>query len=510
MAAALFVAAVMFPVVTGAARAGVTAPCAGTDWAMFGHDPARPFASPDTCISPTTVATLAPKWFFDTGSPVTAQPAVVGGTLYVGAFDGKFYALDAATGAERWSFDVSQYDQERTDYGKIDDSAAVVSLLGREMVVFGGGDTLFVLDATTGKLVSNVSSLCLDRLDPTCQGRSGIVSEIESSPAVIPWTNGDDLVLVGQDSNEANPSPVEGLVAVVLAPDGSLTPLWQFDPETLSPTTSGLAPLETTPTDHGCSDVWSSPTVDVTTGTVVFGIGNCNHPTGPTQDESTIAVDLTTGALKWQAEPIPYTAQEDLDFGATPNLLDGGLVGEGGKDGVYYGYPLASGPPATWQATVATPSGIGGIIGSTAVGQVHTTEGPHQAVFADTAIPVAQGNPQASITTDATNPTQAMGVHAIDAVTGKVLWNAPVGPSFGAAVYDHGVVFTPDTTNDSLIAFDADTGIPLRVVPLDAPPSSPVAISGDWVYEGAGTTESSPPLSELAGLGGIWGLQTAA
>lgn len=508
MAAAIGVAAAMLPLVVGSAKAGVVDRCIGSDWPMFGHDIGRSFASRDLCITPTSAATLAPKWFFNTGSPVNAQPAVEGSTLYAGAFDGTFYALDTATGAKRWSFDVGAWDREHTDYGKIDDSAAVARFSrAHRVVVFGGGDTVFALDAATGRLLSHV---CLDRLDPTCQGGSGIVSEIESSPAVVPWTNGDDLVLIGQDANEADHSPVEGLVALDLAPDGALTPLWQFDPETRQ-TTAGLAPVEPSgPTEHGCSDVWSSPTVELSpnpgTGIVVFGTGNCNHPdpTKPYQTESTFAVDLATGAFRWQASPIRADNQRDLDFGATPNLLDGSRVGEGGKDGVYHVYDLASGAPA-WHATVATPSGIGGMIGSTAVGRI----GSDQAVFADTAIPVAQNDVAGSIQNDAANPQQAMGVHAIDAATGTVVWNTPLGPSFGAAVYDDGVVFSPDTTNDSLVALDADTGRPLRVIPLDAPPSSPVAVSGDSVYEGAGTTESSPPLSTLAGFGGIWGFQTA-
>ena len=52
--------------------------CAATDWTMFGHDNARSFASPDTCITKLNAALLRPKWFFNTKSPVTAQPAWVG------------------------------------------------------------------------------------------------------------------------------------------------------------------------------------------------------------------------------------------------------------------------------------------------------------------------------------------------------------------------------------------------------------------------------------------------
>ena len=145
-------------------------------------------------------------------------------------------------------------------------------------------------------------------------------------------------------------------------------------------------------------------------------------------------------------------------------------------------------------------------------------------MFAATAIPISDIDPQGSLQNDLQNPNQAFGVHAIDAVTHQVVWDAPVGPAYGAAVYDNGVVFVPDTFTDSLIALDADTGAILRVQPLDAPPASPVAISGNSLYLGAGTTENgasvlSDPTAlftdpsgtlfgTLSAFGGVWGFTT--
>src|SRR5690349_8180699 len=86
------------------ARASLPPACAASDWPMFGHDIGRSFASPDHCISNVTAAGLAPSWFFNTQSPVTAQPVVAGGVVFAGDFAGIFHALVAspktATGAE--------------------------------------------------------------------------------------------------------------------------------------------------------------------------------------------------------------------------------------------------------------------------------------------------------------------------------------------------------------------------------------------------------------------------
>src|SRR5207302_2249937 len=69
------------------------------DWSTFGHDIRRPFAAPGACssIDAGNVATLQQKWHVDTGAPVTAQPVVKDGVLYVGSSKGRFYAIDAST-----------------------------------------------------------------------------------------------------------------------------------------------------------------------------------------------------------------------------------------------------------------------------------------------------------------------------------------------------------------------------------------------------------------------------
>ncbi len=49
---------------------------------------------------------LQPAWAepFKTGGKIWSTPAVDEGTLYIGSFDRKLYALDAATGAKKWEF----------------------------------------------------------------------------------------------------------------------------------------------------------------------------------------------------------------------------------------------------------------------------------------------------------------------------------------------------------------------------------------------------------------------
>ena len=483
------------------ARAVPAVAAPSCDWPTFGHDLGRSFASPAGCntISDLTAPTLHPKWHVDTGSPVTAQPAVVGGTVYVGSAGGVFYAVDATSGTVKWTFNVT--DQSQNDYGKITSSAAVADVQGSRVVVFGGGATLYVLDAATGQLLA---SQCVDP-DPVRNCGSGSQTvEIESSPAVVAKGRGPATIVVGMDFNEDRNVGRAGVLNFTLSHNANgwqLTPVWKYDPETHLTYTSD--PLHAGGLGDGCGNVWSSPMVDAATNLVVFGIGNCDVPAaGVTESVNGIALD--TGVLRWSYEPRPDPNQADsldLDFGATPNLLPSGRVGEGGKDGVYYSF--GEDGTLNFAAPVATGSDIGGMIGSTALGKANGKA----AVFASSAFPFHTGQPDVSLQENLQNPGHATGLHAIDAATGQKLWDAPAAPAYGAAVYSGGVVFLPDTFSFSMQAYDANTGVPVWVFPLGQAPASPPAVTGNSIYFGSGVSEAGLPV--LGSIGSIWGFQTA-
>ncbi len=52
-------------------------------------------------------------WRFKTAGFVTSSPAVAAGLVYVGSGDHYFYAVDAATGQERWKFKTRPFNIER-------------------------------------------------------------------------------------------------------------------------------------------------------------------------------------------------------------------------------------------------------------------------------------------------------------------------------------------------------------------------------------------------------------
>jgi len=110
---------------------------------------------------------LEKRWEFATGGAInTSSPAVVGGTAYIGSQDGKLYAVDIATGRQKWAFSAG---------GRIESSPAVA----QGVVYFG---------AHNGKVYA-VDSVRGDKLWEFATG-----DRVESSPAVI-----DGVVYIGSD-----------------------------------------------------------------------------------------------------------------------------------------------------------------------------------------------------------------------------------------------------------------------------------------------------------------------
>jgi outer membrane protein assembly factor BamB len=101
------------------------------------------------------------RWRLKIG-PSESSPLVVDGTVYVGDWNGKLYALSAASGATRWTFQAGD---------KIKDAVALSG--GR--VYFGSYDHhVYALNAKTGKLVWKASA----------QQRLGGLGTFYATPAV--------------------------------------------------------------------------------------------------------------------------------------------------------------------------------------------------------------------------------------------------------------------------------------------------------------------------------------
>ena len=503
------------------------------DWASFRNGPGNHGASSCDEIGLTNVATLVPHQLYRTRDSVTSTPAVVDGTLYVGAWDGTFYAFDTQTLGlgdpslaggpvptiePKWTFEID--DDNDVSFGRIVSSPTVTDIAGTRVVLFAGGATVYALDAATGL---PLTQLCLDpRSDALaapagrCGGSADDI-EVESSPIVVPHPDESVRILIGQDNHNRPGLGRTGVVKIRLKKldsAWSMTPEWKFDPEArVAYDEDGEGPdflTHLSGSGDGCGGVWGTPAVDFDHDVVVFGTSSCNRtPAGGvmnTEDvagEKVYAVHYSTGEELWRYNPPrPYGSRTDDDFGASPQLftVGGSLVaGAGGKDGWYYAIDVASG--ALRWATHMGQSGhassglaIGGVLGSPAVGVANGKP----ALFVTTAIstpvgaPLDQGSPQSLDTSLAEDPGRMLSIHALDASTGAIIWRSPLTrQTYGHPTYANGIVFVTSTVGFSVEAIDANTGIPLwRSNPLNGAPSSGVALTDKGIFVGAGTRQT--------------------
>ena len=105
------------------------------------------FGSGDNNVYAVDAATGAERWKFTTGNVVHASPAVSNGVVYVGSWDRNLYALDAGSGKEIWRF---QTGNDTTIYNQVGIASSAAVAGG--IVFFGCRDGHFyAVDATSGK-----------------------------------------------------------------------------------------------------------------------------------------------------------------------------------------------------------------------------------------------------------------------------------------------------------------------------------------------------------------------
>lgn len=451
------------------------------DWPTYGHDAQHSFHG-KTTITASTAPTLARAWAFPTGDAVTATPTVVHGVVYVGSWDGFFYAIDLRTGKLRWKFELKrqasiqpqpgrQPRDATSDGGMVTSSAWFEPSDGHhpDLVLFGGGYTLYALKASTGQeLWSHEYTGRPDRSpDPDHDE-----ARIFSSPVVV---DGKVIIGVSTDGQENH----RGYVVAARLSDGG--PAWTHETD---------VDAEGTVLNDSCGNVWSSATVLPRAGLLVISIADCHFSNPPPDSESILALRFTNGSLAWRFRPPRPDHNCDFDFGATVNAglhPDGtaAFLGVGAKDGTYYSVDPRTGK-LRWSTNVVFGGFAGGFIAtaaydgrrvyaSTALGDFgrFETNGPQVC---------APGNPR---DVSFQEPT----VHAFDAPTGQVLWQALGAPSFGPTTVAGSLTFNGTALTNQVLVRDADTGRVMKEIRVDAPCWSGVATVGDAVVFGTGASQ---------------------
>ena len=276
-----------------------------TNWSEFRmHSNRDGYNKTENVLSPATVGGLKVLWktylVYLTGS----APAVVNGTVYLGAYQGvagfaDFYALNAATGAIRWKY-----------FNVIGNSVTSSPDVTGGVVYFGGDSGyLYALKASTGKLISafNTGLLCVCS-SPTA---AGTVYFGDDYPAIIaegPTTNWKHIT---DNKIYSSPAVVNGIVYA-----GSLG--------------GSVYALDATNGAHRWRYLTGGPIT--ASPAVVNGILYIDSA-----DNNVYALNALTGALVWK-QAVPFDVYDQ----SSPAVANG-VVYVGSHDGNVYALDAVTG-----------------------------------------------------------------------------------------------------------------------------------------------------------------------
>ncbi len=451
------------------------------DWPSYGDNAQHTFTGRTTLTS-SSVRALKKAWFFPTSDAVTATPTVVGGTVYAGSWDDYFYAVDLETGKLRWKVrlhsqnGITPYPGQHprtsdSDGGLVTSSAwfEPASANRPALVIFGGGYTLYALEARNGSMYwTHTYSGLPGPLEPNVDD-----SRIFSSPVVV----GNDVIF-GVDV-DGQPGSAGYVVAADL---DTGDPVWEFQTDVATPGGPVL--------DDSCGSVWSSGTVLPDLGLVVFGTADCHEAGNALYAESIIALRVSNGTLAWEYSPLRGAPVCDFDFGASANagVSSRGVttfLGEGNKDGTYYSLDPATGR-LLWSSNVVFGGGSGGFLGTTAY--------DGHRVYGSTGIGDFNPSPHGNVTCDPSNPRDQAAeeptTDSFDAATGKVVWQADHADSFAPTTVAGGMTFNGLLAESYIQVRRATSGKLLARIALPAANWSGIATVGDALVFGMGTDYS--------------------
>jgi alcohol dehydrogenase (cytochrome c) len=458
-------------------------------WPAHNHDLANTRATTRTAIDSTNVSGLKVKWRFplkevSAYGAFATTPIVIDGTVYFQDLNSNVYALDRDTGKLKWrhAFKKPSVGPNGVAYG-----------WGR---IYGATDTdAFALDSKTGKLLWS----------------RGLVRNSGEGIDMVPQVY-DHTVLISTVPVNINASYKGGALGVVWALDARTgARKWSFN------TISDGAKLWGNPKVNSGGGIWYPPAVD-RHGRVFLSVANPapfpgtkRYPNGSSRPgpnlytDSLVALDGKTGKLLWYRQAVPHDLRDyDLQVPAiVTNLPVRGTKTEvvlvGGKMGKVFAYRATDGK-LLWQRSVGKHQNDSGPLPRTAIdvfpGILGGVETPMALAEGRLFVPwldfptreAATGIPGGIQGALKNYRSGRGGFTAVDAASGKVLWQRKL-PSmdFGAATVANDVVFT-STYDGTTYAFDTKSGKMLWRAKARAGINSFPAIDGDTLLVGAGTT----------------------
>lgn len=308
------------------------------EWPAYGNDAGGMRYSPLKQVNDQNVSTLQVAWTHQTGELATyegtnamkqaafeATPIMIGRTLYFSTPSARVFAVDAATGKERWVYDpainlrmgyseitsrgVSAWPAGGSDKGKGASRIFVAAIDGR----------LIALDAKTGKPIPSFGDRGMVDLN---RGMGGNIS-VTSPPAII-----GNTIIVGSamgDNQRYDYPP--GTVRAYDVLTGALK--WGWDPIPRDSTNKAWDTWKG-PKAHkaGAANAWAVLSVDAARD-LVFIPTSCPSPDyyggerlgQNLYGNSVVALRASTGKMVWYYQVVHHDLW-DYDIAAQPVLTD--------------------------------------------------------------------------------------------------------------------------------------------------------------------------------------------
>jgi membrane-bound PQQ-dependent dehydrogenase (glucose/quinate/shikimate family) len=315
------------------------------EWRAYGLSNTGTRFSRLSQITPENVRELRPAWVYRSGdlaeggrdpidalgglrglygiSGLQSTPLQIADTLYTCTERGRVVALDAETGRERWRFDPKASTNVLTHSscrGVSYHEQAGFDAPCAKRIFHGDIDAgLWALDARTGKPCGGF-------------GRNGRVSLREglSNPEIgyhmtSPGTVAKGVIVVGAwvADNQSTQAP-SGVIRAYDVTTGALAWAWDMG----RPESNGPPPAGSTYTP-GTPNSWTFSSADEALNLVYVPLGNPSpdlwggnrRPFDDRFSSSIVALDLTTGRLRWSFQTVHHDLW-DYDVPAQPVLAD--------------------------------------------------------------------------------------------------------------------------------------------------------------------------------------------
>ena len=348
---------VVVAIVLAGSGAG-TALAQSTDWSSQNLNLDNNRFAPLDEIDTTNVNRLVERWSYEVGPTdniTQATPLVVDGIMYLHSHS-TLFALDAATGEELWT---AALDRGPAAAGPVRGS----TFAGGNVYTYRGAD-LYATDAGTGEPVESfgdqgvlqVLGTALQQKYPDTYPPTLDPIQIGYRITTPPAYHAGTLYVAAALSEGHIPG---GLVVATDADTGAIK--WVFNTIPQRPQDQGWEIARDTWGDgaRAGGGIWTQPAIDPELGMVYVNAGNPS----PDYDgsarvginlftNSTIAIDLETGALRWYYQAIHHDLW-DWDHVTGPVLFDvtgddGGTikgVAAAGKNCLFYMWDRETGEP---------------------------------------------------------------------------------------------------------------------------------------------------------------------